>query len=190
MRNHTIILATAVMMATGPGGGAGAAEKPAKPTAFDHSFEAIDGGKLDLAGYRGKVLLVVNTASFCGFTPQYEGLQKLWETYEAKGLVVVGVPSNDFGGQEPKAEAEIKSFCEGAFGVTFPLTAKYEVKGAGAHPFYRWAVQSLGASAEPGWNFHKILIGRNGSAVATFGPGTEPMSTSFTGSIEKELAAR
>ena len=105
--------------------------------AFDHEFEAIEGGKLPLAQWRGKALLVVNTASFCGFTPQYEGLQALWERYQARGLVVIGVPSNDFGEQEPKAEAEIQAYCKGAFNVSFPLTTKQVVKGAQAHPFYR-----------------------------------------------------
>jgi glutathione peroxidase len=183
-----MLLAAAVLMAADAGAGAQSA-KPAV-TAFDHAFEAIDGGKLDLAQFRGKVLLVVNTASFCGFTPQYEGLQKLWEAYEAKGLVVIGVPSNDFGAQEPKAEAEIKEFCQGAFGVTFPLSAKYQVSGAGAHPFYTWAVAALGASAAPRWNFHKLLTGRDGKAVAAFGSSTAPQSTQLVQAIEKALAAK
>jgi glutathione peroxidase-family protein len=102
---------------------------PAKATAFDQEFEAIEGGKLPLSQWRGRVLLVVNTASFCGFTQQYDGLQKLWERYEGKGLVVLGVPSNDFGEQEPKSESEILGFCQGAFNVTFPLTTKQPVKG-------------------------------------------------------------
>lgn len=184
------LLATA-LVAADLGSSAGAAG-PASPatSAFDHTFEAIDGGKLDLAQYRGKVLLVVNTASFCGFTPQYEGLQKLWEKYGQKGLVVIGVPSNDFGAQEPKAEADIKEFCQGAFGITFPLTAKYGVTGASAHPFYRWVVVSLGAGAAPRWNFHKVLIGRNGKVVATFGSSTAPLSNPLTQAIDRELAAR
>src|SRR5262245_32503718 len=107
-------------------------------SAFDYEFEAIEGGNLPLSKWRGKVLRVVNTASFCGFTPQYEGLQTLWQRYEKRGLVVVGVPSNDFGAQEPKTEAEIAGFCQGAFGITFPLTTKQVVSGAQAHPFYRW----------------------------------------------------
>ena len=157
-------------------------------SAFDHTFEAIDGGRLDLAQYRGKVLLVVNTASFCGFTRQYEGLQGLWEKYESRGLVVIGVPSNDFGGQEPKAEGEIKAFCQGAFGVTFPLSAKYEVSGAGAHPFYKWTVGVLGSGAAPRWNFHKILVGRNGQPLATWGATTAPTSSALVAAIERELA--
>ena len=108
-------------------------------SAYDYEFEAIEGGKLPLSQWRNKVLLVVNVASFCGFTQQYEGLQKLWERYQARGLVVVGVPANDFGAQEPKSESEILEFCQGAFGVNFPMTTKQTVVGGQAHPFYLWA---------------------------------------------------
>ena len=181
-----IAAAAAVLIAADLGG----ASAQGSPTAFDHTFEAIDGGKLDLAQYRGKVLLVVNTASFCGFTPQYEGLQKLWERYEAKGLVVIGVPSNDFGAQEPKAEAEIKEFCQGAFGITFPLSAKYVVAGAGAHPFYRWAAGALGPGAAPRWNFHKILTARDGKAIAAYGSSVTPSSRQLVDAIERELAVK
>jgi glutathione peroxidase len=156
-------------------------------SAWEHSFEAIDGGKLDLAQYKGKVLLVVNTASFCGFTSQYSGLQKLWETYEDKGLVVIGVPSNDFGEQEPKGEGEIKSFCEGAFGITFPLTAKYHVKGAEAHPFYKWVTAVLGPASAPRWNFNKVLVGRNGQPVAIYGSSVTPASSQLVSALEAEL---
>ncbi len=156
-------------------------------TAWEHSFRAIDEGKLDLAQYKGRVLLVVNTASFCGFTHQYTGLQKLWENYEDKGLVVIGVPSNDFGDQEPKAEGEIKTFCEGAFGVTFPLAAKYSVRGPNAHPFYKWVTSVLGASATPRWNFTKILVGRDGVPVASFGSSVTPSSVQLVSAIEREL---
>jgi len=157
-------------------------------SAFEHEFEAIEGGKLPVAQWRGKVLLVVNTASFCGFTPQYEGLQKLWERYEAKGLVVIGVPSNDFGEQEPKAESEILGFCKGAFGVTFPLTTKQAVKGPQAHPFYLWARETLGASHAPRWNFHKYLVGRDGKPIAGYGSTVEPLSPELTKAIEAALA--
>jgi glutathione peroxidase len=164
---------------------------PAGPTsAFDHEFDAIEGGKLPLDAWRGKVLLVVNTASFCGFTPQYEGLQKLWERYEAKGLVVLGVPSNDFGAQEPKAEAEILGFCKGAFGVTFPLAAKQAVKGPQAHPFYLWAHETLGSAHAPRWNFHKYLVGRDGKLLAGYGSTVEPLSAELIAAIEAALAAR
>jgi glutathione peroxidase len=164
--------------------------EPAKRTAFDHQFEAIEGGPLPLAKWRGKVLLVVNTASFCGFTPQYEGLQSLWERYGARGLVVIGVPSNDFGAQEPKSESEILGFCKGAFNVTFPLTTKEQVSGAQAHPFYRWALERLGAGAAPRWNFHKYLVGRDGQLVAGYGSSVEPLSAGLTSAIETALARK
>jgi glutathione peroxidase len=164
---------------------------PADPaSAFEHEFEAIEGGKLPLAQWRGKALLVVNTASFCGFTPQYEGLQALWERYEAKGLVVIGVPSNDFGEQEPKAESEILGFCKGAFGITFPLTTKQVVKGQQAHPFYLWARQTLGAGQAPSWNFHKYLVDRDGKLIAGYGSNVEPLSPELTKAIEAALATR
>jgi glutathione peroxidase len=159
-------------------------------SAFDYEFEAIEGGKLPLSQWRGRVLLVVNTASFCGFTGQYDGLQKLWQRYEGKGLVVLGVPSNDFGWQEPKPESEILAFCQGAFNITFPLTTKQPVRGAGAHPFYRWARETLGAKAAPGWNFHKYLVGRDGKLIAGYGSGVEPLSVEMTAAIEAALAKR
>ncbi|MEQ1717622.1 MAG: glutathione peroxidase [Hyphomicrobium sp.] len=162
----------------------------AQGSAFDFVFESIDGKPMPLAQWRGKALLVVNTASFCGYTKQYAGLQDLWSKYEDKGLVVIGVPSNDFGGQEPKAESEIKSFCQGAFGVTFPLTTKQAVTGANAHPFYQWASQAAGKGGEPGWNFHKYLIGRDGRLVRAFASGTTPMSGELTAFVDKALAEK
>ena len=182
--------AMAAALLLGVHAAAGAESGPPAPskTAFEHEFQAIDGGKLTLGQYRGKVLLVVNTASFCGFTPQYEGLQKLWETFGAKDLVVIGVPSNDFGEQEPKAEGEIAAFCQGAFGVTFPLAAKYRVSGPEAHPFYRWTLSVLGPQSAPRWNFHKVLIGRDGRPVATYESSVAPMSTRLVGAVERELA--
>ncbi|MEQ1653803.1 MAG: glutathione peroxidase [Hyphomicrobium sp.] len=161
------------------------AASAAKGSAFDFAFNAIDGTPMKLADWRGKVLLVVNTASFCGFTKQYAGLQQLWSKYEAQGLVVVGVPSNDFGGQEPKAEGEIKKFCEGAFGVTFPLTAKQVVVGDGAHAFYKWAA---GPDGLPNWNFHKYLVGRDGRLIASLSTRAAPDSPEVVGAIEKALA--
>ena len=157
-------------------------------TAWDHTFQSIDGKPMPLAQFRGKVLLVVNTASFCGFTPQYTALQKLYDTYEAKGLVVIGVPSNDFGGQEPKSDAEVKQFCQGAFGITFPLTSKYQVTGKDRHPFYKWASDSLGSMNAPWWNFHKYLVGRDGKLVMSFGTRTEPQADTVVKAIEAELA--
>ncbi len=157
-------------------------------TAHDFSFVDIDEtSKVDLSAYRGKAILVVNTASFCGFTNQYSGLETLWRKYKERGLVVVGVPSNDFGAQEPKPEAEIKEFCQGAFGITFPLTAKYSVKGPDAHAFYRWVAASTEGRGNPRWNFHKILIGADGRLVRWFASSVRPASTNLTDAIEQEL---
>jgi glutathione peroxidase len=163
------------------------AARDAPANAFDFAFVAIDGAPMPLADWRGKVLLVVNTASFCGFTGQYEALQKLHETYQARGLVVVGVPSNDFGSQEPKANSEIAEFCQGAFNVTFPLTEKQTVRGVAAHPFYVWARTILGEAAAPRWNFHKYLVGREGKLVAAFSSATDPRSLQVVTAIEQSL---
>jgi len=153
-------------------------------SAYDFSFTSIDGGDLPLASFAGKTVLIVNTASFCGFTDQYKGLQALWERYRDRGLVVLGVPSNDFGGQEPGSEGEIKTFCEVNYGIDFPMTTKEKVKGKGAHPFYRWAGDELGALALPRWNFHKYLIGPDGRLVDWFSTTTNPQSDKVTKAIE------
>jgi glutathione peroxidase len=156
-------------------------------SAYDYSFNDIDGAPLPLATFKDKVVLVVNTASACGLTPQYGGLEKLYSDYKDQGLVVLGVPCNQFAGQEPGTEAEIKAFCETRFNVDFPLTSKVDVKGDAAHPFYKWAKDQLGEPAEPVWNFHKILIGKSGEAIRAFGPRTDPMDEEVTGEIEKVL---
>jgi glutathione peroxidase len=156
-------------------------------SAHDYSFQTIGGDPLPLTTFQDKVVLVVNTASQCGLTPQYDGLEQLYSAYKDKGLVVLGVPCNQFAGQEPGTEAEIKDFCETRFGVDFPLTAKADVKGEGAHPFYRWAEQELGEPAVPVWNFHKILIGKDGQAIQAFGPRTDPLDSEITDAIEKAL---
>lgn len=161
---------------------------PVEGSAYDYEFQSIDGKALKLSQWRGKAILVVNTASFCGFTKQYAGLQALWSKYEAKGLIVLCVPSNDFGGQEPKGEGEIKKFCEGAFGVTFPLTAKQTVVGPDAHPFYRWALAAAGPDGAPNWNFHKYLIGRDGKLVRSISTQVSPESTALTEWVDKALA--
>jgi glutathione peroxidase len=163
--------------------------EPKNSSAHDFSFSAIDGDRMDLSDYRGKVVLVVNTASFCGYTPQYEGLQTLWERYKDKGLVVLGVPSNDFGGQEPKSEGEILGFCQGKYGVSFPLTAKMKVKGTDAHPFYQWAGQELGGEAAPKWNFHKYLVSADGRLVGWFSTPTKPLSPEVTEAIDAQIAS-
>ncbi|WP_374470178.1 glutathione peroxidase [Phenylobacterium sp.] len=156
-------------------------------SAHEFSFTSIDGQPLPLTSFRDKAVLVVNTASQCGLTPQYDGLEQLYRAYRDKGLVVLGVPCNQFAGQEPGTEAEIKDFCETRFSVDFPLTGKVDVKGDHAHPFYRWAQQQLGEPAVPVWNFHKILIGKNGEAVRAFGPRTDPLDSEVTEAIEGVL---
>ncbi|MGH6985438.1 MAG: glutathione peroxidase [Caulobacteraceae bacterium] len=159
----------------------------AKPTAHDFSFTSIDGKPLPLSEFAGKPVLVVNTASKCGLTPQYEGLEALWREWREKGLVVLGVPCNQFAGQEPGSEKEIAQFCSLTYGVDFPMTAKVEVKEAHRHPFYAWAERELGEAAVPVWNFHKILVGKKGEAIAAFGPRTEPSDPMLSGAIEAAL---
>jgi glutathione peroxidase len=152
--------------------------------AYDFGFTAIEGGSLKLDEYRGKALLVVNTASMCGYTPQYKGLQALWDKYRDKGLVVLGVPSNDFGGQEPGSTQEIKEFCDVNFAVDFPMTTKEPVKGSEAHPFYKWVAAQKG---EPKWNFHKYLIGPDGNLIEAFPSKVTPESAELTNAVEKAL---
>jgi len=156
-------------------------------TAYDFAFKTIEGQPLPMTTFKDKVVLVVNTASACGLTPQYDGLEKLYSDYKDEGLVVLGVPCNQFMGQEPGTEAEIKAFCETRFNIDFPLTSKEEVKGAGAHPFYKWALQTLGESADPAWNFHKILVGKDGKLIRAFGPRTEPQAEDVTTAVEAAL---
>ena len=155
--------------------------------AYDFEFHTIEGGHLPLETYRDKVVLVVNTASQCGLTPQYDGLEKLYSDYRDQGLVVLGVPCNQFAGQEPGTEAEIKDFCETKFNIDFPLTAKADVKGDTAHPFYKWAKDVLGEPAEPVWNFHKILVGKDGKLIRAFGPRTEPLDDEVVGAVKAAL---
>ena len=169
--------------------GPAAASEPAK-SAYDFSFTSIEGAPLPLSGFEGKVVLLVNTASRCGFTPQYTDLQAVWSRYRDRGLVVLGVPSNDFGGQEPGSEAQIKEFCEVNFDVDFPLTSKEHVVGDAAHPFYRWAAAELGLAAKPRWNFHKYLIGPDGRLVDWFASTTKPTAAKVIDAIEAQLARR
>jgi glutathione peroxidase len=154
---------------------------------YEFSFSAISGEQFPLKQFQGKVLLIVNTASKCGFTNQYEGLQKLYEKYEEQGLVIIGVPSNDFGGQEPGSNSEIQNFCQINFGVSFPIVSKEIVSGDKAHPFYKWAYQKLGFGSAPKWNFHKYLIDRNGQLVTYFNSPTAPESSKIVNAIEKLL---
>jgi len=156
-------------------------------TAYDFSFRSIDGSPLPLANFKGKALLVVNVASQCGLTPQYEGLEALWKANRDKGLVILGVPANDFGAQEPGTEKEIKTFCETRFSVDFPMTSKEHVIGAEAHPLYKWVAAELGDAATPKWNFHKYLFGRDGAIAGTFGSRTTPDAPDLAAAIKDAL---
>ncbi len=156
-------------------------------TAHDFTFTDIDDQPLPLSNYAGKAVLVINTASQCGFTHQYEDIQALWERYRDKGLVVLGVPSNDFGGQEPGTAAQIKEFCSVNFSVDFPLTEKTKVRGNNAHPFYVWAASELGMLAKPRWNFHKYLIDPDGRLVDWFSSPTSPTSDRMINAVERHL---
>tara|TARA_R100001143_G_C3351835_1_gene129983 strand:+ start:1062 stop:1616 length:555 start_codon:yes stop_codon:yes gene_type:complete len=178
------ILSLLALLISGP---AMAADAP-KTTAHDFVFTAIDGAPLPLKSFAGKAVLIVNTASRCGFTPQYAALQDLWTRYRDKGFVLLGVPSNDFGGQEPGTAAEIKEFCEVNFSVDFPLTEKVAVTGEGAHPFYAWAGKELGALAKPRWNFHKYLIAPDGRLVDWFSTPTSPTAPRVLKAVEAVLS--
>lgn len=164
------------------------ASAQAATNAHDFSFTAIGGAsELPLKDFAGKAVLIVNTASFCGFTSQYDGLQALWDRYRERGLVVLGVPSNDFGSQEPGTATDIKDFCEVNFSITFPLAEKVKVKGEGAHPFYGWARQELGIVAAPKWNFHKYLVAPDGTLVDWFSSVTAPDAAKLVKAVEKVL---
>ena len=166
------------------------AAEAAKLDAWDFKLTAIDGAPMPLAKYRGQVVLLVNTASFCGFTPQYDGLEKLQTNYAAKGFTVIGVPSGNFLGQEYGSNKEIAQFCKAKFGIRFPLAEKSDVVGAKSIPIYRWAAAVLGRDKAPQWNFHKYLIGRDGKLIAAFGTKTPPTDAAVTGAIEKALATK
>ncbi len=157
--------------------------------AYSYSFKDInEEDMINLSDYKGKTLVVVNTASLCGFTYQYDGLQKLYDDYKDQGLVVLGVPSNDFGNQESGTNSEVKEFCESTFSITFPLTEKNVVKGKDAHPFFKWSKKELGfIGGVPRWNFHKIIIGKDGNAIAGYTALTRPSSKKFISEIEKAL---
>ncbi|MDC0397027.1 glutathione peroxidase [Candidatus Pelagibacter sp.] len=156
-------------------------------TFFDLNVNSISGDALNLSKLKGKTILLVNVASNCGFTKQYDDLQNLHESYKNKGLVVIGMPSNQFGGQEPGSETEIKKFCETNFNITFLMTSKYDVKGDNAHPIYIWAKDTFGKSTVPKWNFHKILINKKGKVEDTFASFTNPMSKKIINKLEEIL---
>ena len=156
-------------------------------TFFDLNVNSINGDVLNLSKLKGKTILLVNVASNCGFTKQYEDLQNLYDSYKSKGLIAIGMPSNQFGGQEPSSETEIKKFCETNFNITFQMTSKHDVKGDNAHPIYIWAKETFGKSTVPKWNFHKILINKEGKVEDTFASFTNPMSKKIINKLEEIL---
>ena len=184
MPTRRAVLATLALAAAAP---ARALTSASAPDAYAFSFAGLEGGEIRLADHQGSALLVVNTASRCGFTPQYAGLQELWTRYRARGLVVIGVPSNDFG-QELSSSGEIAGFCSREFGVTFPLAATQPVRGPGAHPFYRWA--QAGKGEAPRWNFHKYIVGRDGRLVGSFPSEIRPTDPRIVAAIERALGER
>jgi glutathione peroxidase len=151
---------------------------------FDFSIKNINGSIVSLSEYKNKTILLVNVASKCGFTKQYTGLQSLYDNYKDKGLVVIAVPSNQFGGQEPETNEKIKNFCETNFNITFPIMNKNDVKGENAHPIYKWAKENYGKSSIPKWNFHKILINKDGKVQKVFNSFIEPTSKKILNEIE------
>ena len=153
---------------------------------YDLKIESINGDIIKLKDYRDKVILIVNTASYCGFTKQYEDLQELWDKYKSKGLIVLGVPSDSFN-QEKKTNIEVKEFCEVNFEINFPLTTITEVKGRNAHEIFKWAENNFGKSAIPKWNFHKILVNKQGNVEETYASFTKPTSNKITNKIEEIL---
>jgi glutathione peroxidase len=155
-------------------------------TAYAFSFPALSGPDIRLADYAGRPLLVVNTASLCGFTPQYAGLQELWTQFQDRGLMMIGVPSNDFGGQEPAGAAEIAETAQHQYGVTFPIAAKAVVKGPDAHPFFKWAAEARPKDV-PRWNFHKYLVGRDGYIAEVFASTVEPTDTRIKTAVGRAL---
>ena len=165
----------------------GSAQKAVAESAYDFSFSQVDGSMLNLADFKGKVVMVVNTASACGFTDQYDDMQALYEKYQDQGFVMLAVPSNDFGSQEPLSGEKITEFCEVNFNTTFTVTDKVVVKGDDAHPFYRWAADELGTLAKPRWNFHKYLIDRNGNLVNWFATPTKPTANKVKQAVEALL---
>ena len=156
-------------------------------TAYDFELTTLTGKKVSLKDFAGKPLLIVNTASKCGFTPQYKGLQQIWTLHRDHGLMVIGVPCNQFGNQEPGTAEEIGTFCEMNYGIDFPLMSKVDVKGESAHPLFRWLAEQGGYFSRPRWNFYKYLIGRNGKLVTWFSSLTAPTSVKFDKALQEVL---
>jgi glutathione peroxidase len=183
------ILTAALAVAAGPLATRAARAQTAmsRITAYAFSFRGLDGGDISLAEYTGRPLLIVNTASLCGYTPQYAGLQELWTEFHGRGLMIIGVPSNDFGGQEPGGSSEIAETAQHQYGVTFPIAAKVVVNGPEAHPFYKWAAAARPKDV-PHWNFHKYLIGHDGYIADVFPSAVEPSDTRVKTAIARALA--
>lgn len=189
MSRRLFLTATAIMLAGTAGmlRAATSQQRRGPAGAHEFGFTDIDGAPMPLAQFAGRPVLVVNTASRCGFTGQYAGLQTLWERYRDRGLVVIGVPSDDFN-QELDSAAEVKDFCELNYGVDFPLTTITRIKGSNAHPFYAWAAQAMGQRMAPRWNFHKYLIDGEGRLVGAFATSVSPTSSSITDAVEQALS--
>ncbi|WP_426425791.1 glutathione peroxidase [Bradyrhizobium genosp. A] len=187
MLNRRTMLTTALLAAATSATRARADGGMSRISAYAFSFPALSGDDIRLAAFTGKPVLVVNTASLCGYTPQYAGLQELWNEFRERGLTVIGVPSNDFGGQEPGGTSEISETAHHQYGVTFPITAKAVVVGAKAHPFYKWAAEARPKEV-PKWNFHKYLIGRDGYIAEVFPSAVEPADTRIKTAIARALA--
>ncbi len=186
-RRHALLVVSAALPAAFARAASAQTPGVSRMTAYAFTFAGLDGRDIRLGEHAGKPILVVNTASLCGYTPQYAGLQELWKRYHDRGLMVVGVPSNDFGGQEPGGVSEIEQTAHHAYGVTFPLAAKAVVKGSNPHAFYKWAASERPLDV-PRWNFHKYLIGRDGRLAASFATTIEPTDPRVIAAIEKELA--
>ena len=189
MINRRTVITSALAAAAGPASFRAALAEPAmsRITAYAFTFSGLTGGDIRLSDYAGRPLLVVNTASLCGYTPQYAGLQQLWSEFHDRGLMIIGVPSNDFGGQEPGGASEIAETARHQYGVTFPIAAKVVVTGPNAHPFYRWAADARPRDV-PHWNFHKYLIGRDGYIAEAFPSTVDPSDTRVKTAIARALA--
>jgi glutathione peroxidase len=185
-RSFLTLLAALAVPEVVPGSARAQAPAMSRITAYAFTFAGLKGDDIRLADNAGKPILIVNTASQCGYTPQFTGLQQLWSRFHDRGLLVVGVPSNDFGGQEPGGVSEIAHTAEHEYGVTFPMAAKVDVRGANPHPFYRWAATERPLDT-PRWNFHKYLIGRDGHIAAVFATNVEPMDARVVNAVAKEL---
>lgn len=185
----TIIVSSIILFGFLWGAKSSAKKQPLTPpdSFYDISIQSIEGDSLDLNQFKGKVVLVVNVASRCGYTPQYKGLEEMYQSYREKGLVILGVPSNDFMGQEPGTAEEIQSFCQLNYGVTFPLTEKIHVKGRNQHPLYQYLVNQSSFKGEISWNFNKIVLDKKGNVVKRFGSMVKPTSKQIVGVINQYL---